>query len=98
MANDGVHVYNEQLQAHEELLAFARRGEVRAGGCRRGGGARQSGRCRPRLESLPSFRITTRLPRHSARTANGERSLGEARQFLDITQKQELGAKRRMRM
>jgi len=29
VSNDGVHVYNEQLQAHEELLAFARRGEIR---------------------------------------------------------------------
>src|ERR1700691_2536855 len=27
VANDGVHVYNEQLQAHEELLALVRRGE-----------------------------------------------------------------------
>jgi hypothetical protein len=29
VANDGVHVYNEQLQAHEELLSLVRRGEIR---------------------------------------------------------------------
>src|ERR1700691_1246734 len=29
VANDGVHIYNEQAQVHEEVLAFVRRGEVR---------------------------------------------------------------------
>ena len=29
VANDGVHVYNEQAQVHEELLAFVRHGEIR---------------------------------------------------------------------
>src|SRR5579883_2730452 len=29
VANDGVHVYNEQIQVHEELLSIARRGEIR---------------------------------------------------------------------
>src|SRR5881275_2379873 len=29
VANDGVHIYNEQAVVHEELLAFIRRGEVR---------------------------------------------------------------------
>lgn len=29
VANDGVHIYNEQLVAHEELLSFVRRGEIR---------------------------------------------------------------------
>src|SRR6202034_4445324 len=29
VANDGVHVYNEQLQAHEEVLSLVRRGEIR---------------------------------------------------------------------
>src|ERR1700678_1699640 len=28
-ANDGVHVYNEQAQIHEEALTFVRRGEIR---------------------------------------------------------------------
>src|SRR5208282_3366377 len=28
VANDGVHVYNEQAVVHEELLAFVRHGEV----------------------------------------------------------------------
>src|SRR5215813_4824981 len=28
VANDGVHVYNEQAVVHEELLAFIRHGEV----------------------------------------------------------------------
>src|SRR5665213_1236489 len=29
VSSDGVHVYNEQAQVHEEVLAFVRRGEVR---------------------------------------------------------------------
>ena len=29
VANDGVHVYNEQAQVHEELLSVFRRGEIR---------------------------------------------------------------------
>src|SRR5437763_26601 len=29
VANDGVHVYNEQAQAHEELLSVFRHGEIR---------------------------------------------------------------------
>src|SRR6185437_1913087 len=29
VANDGVHVYNEQATVHEELLALMRRGEIR---------------------------------------------------------------------
>src|SRR5690349_18801899 len=29
VANDGVHVYNEQAQIHEDLLSFVRRGEIR---------------------------------------------------------------------
>src|SRR5436305_1260057 len=29
VANDGVHVYNEQAQVHEDLLSFVRRGEIR---------------------------------------------------------------------
>ena len=29
VANDGVHVYNEQAQVHQELLSLVRRGEIR---------------------------------------------------------------------
>src|SRR5580658_1991969 len=29
VANDGVHVYNEQAQVHEELLSLVRHGEIR---------------------------------------------------------------------
>src|SRR5271165_6699185 len=29
VANDGVHVYNEQAQVHEELLSVVRKGEIR---------------------------------------------------------------------
>jgi len=29
VANDGVHVYNEQAVVHQELFAFVRRGEIR---------------------------------------------------------------------
>ena len=29
VANDGVHIYNEQAQVHEELLSLVRHGEIR---------------------------------------------------------------------
>src|ERR1700733_11999553 len=29
VANDGVHIYNEQAQIHEEVLTFVRRAEIR---------------------------------------------------------------------
>ena len=90
VANDGVHVYNEQLQAHEELLALVRRGEVRLAAA-----AEAVARARADVAAR-GLRLTVvqdyyAIAAAQRKTANGERSLGEARQFLDITSKQEHG-------
>jgi outer membrane protein TolC len=90
VANDGVHVYNEQLQAHEELLALARRGEVRLA-------AATEAVARARVEvAARGLKLTVvqdyyAIAAARRRVVNGQRSLAEARQFLDITTKQEQG-------
>ncbi|HEY6991412.1 MAG TPA: TolC family protein [Bryobacteraceae bacterium] len=90
VANDGVHVYNEQLQAHEELLALARRGEVRLA-------AATEAVARARVEvASRGLKLTVvqdyyAIAAAQRRIANAQRSLSEARQFLDITTKQEQG-------
>ncbi len=90
VANDGVHVYNEQLQAHEELLAFVRRGEVRLAAAAEAV-ARARADVAARGLKLTVVQDYYAIAAAQRKTANGERSLGEARQFLDITSKQELG-------
>ena len=90
VSNDGVHVYNEQLQAHEELLALARRGEVRLA-------AASEAVARAKVEVAARGLKLTVVQGYYAiavaqrRVVNGQRSLSEARQFLDITSKQEQG-------
>ena len=90
VANDGVHVYNEQLQAHEELLAFIRRGEVRVAEA-------AEAVARARTDVTARGLKATVIQNYYAvaaaqrRLANAQQSLTEARQFLDITQKQERG-------
>ncbi len=90
VANDGVHVYNEQLQAHEELLAFIRRGEVRVATVAE---AVARARADVAARGLKATVIQNYYAIAAAqrRLANAEQSLTEARQFLDITQKQERG-------
>ena len=90
VANDGVHVYNEQLQAHEELLAFVRRGEVRLAAAAEAV-ARARADVAARGLKLTVVQDYYAIAAAQRKTANGGRSLGEARQFLDITSKQELG-------
>ncbi|MFL6463365.1 MAG: TolC family protein, partial [Bryobacteraceae bacterium] len=90
VANDGVHVYNEQLQAHEELLALIRRGEVRVA-------AVAEAVARARADVTARGLKATVIQNYYAiaaaqrRLANAQQSLMEAQQFLDITQKQERG-------
>lgn len=88
VANDGVHVYNEQLNAHEELLAFLRRGEVH-----RAMAAEAVARARVEIagRGLNAIVIqdyfTIAVSKH--KLVNAQASLDESRRFLDITQKQE---------
>jgi outer membrane protein len=90
VANDGVHVYNEQLQAHEELLALARRGEVRLAAAAEAV-ARAKADVAARGLKFTVVQDYYTIAAAQRRISNGERSLAEARQFLDITTKQERG-------
>jgi outer membrane protein TolC len=90
VANDGVHVYNEQAQIHQDLLSFARRGEIR-----RAQAAEAAARAR--LDVAARGLNATVIQNYYAIVAsqrkyvNAQTSLGEAARFLDITQKQEHG-------
>jgi outer membrane protein TolC len=90
VANDGVHVYNEQAIVHEELLALARRGEVRLA-------AAAEAVARARVEVATRGLSATVIQDYyliassQQKAVSSERSLTEARHFLDITQKQEAG-------
>jgi outer membrane protein TolC len=90
VSNDGVHVYNEQLQAHEELLALARRGEVRLAAATEAA-ARAKVDVAARGLKLTVVQDYYTIAAAQRKVANGQRSLAEARQFLDITAKQERG-------
>ncbi len=90
VANDGVHVYNEQAYVHEELLSLVRRGEIRMA-------AAAEAVARARVDVAARGLRATVIQNYYAIAAaerklkNAQRSLNEAQQFLDITQKQEQG-------
>ena len=90
VANDGVHVYNEQAQVHEEVLAFVRRGEIRmASAALAVAQARVAVAARGLTLTVTQdyYAIAAALQKtESART-----SLSEAQHFQDITHKQEQG-------
>ncbi len=88
VANDGVHVYNEQAVVHEELLSLVRRGEIRMA-------AAAEAVARAKVDiAVRGLRATVIQDYYAIAAAerklkNAQRSLDEAQQFLDITQKQE---------
>jgi outer membrane protein TolC len=90
VSNDGVHVYNEQLQAHEEVLAFARRGEIRLAQAAEGV---QKARADVALRGLNAVVIQDyyTIAANEEKFSNAQKSLREAQQFVNITQKQEQG-------
>ncbi len=90
VANDGVHVYNEQLNAHEELLAFIRRGEIRAAAAAE---AVARAKADVAARGLNSTVVSDYYSIVSAQRKinNAQTTLAEAQHFLDITQKQEQG-------
>jgi outer membrane protein TolC len=90
VANDGVHVYNEQLNAHEELLSFIRRGEIRAASAAE---AVARAKADVAARGLASTVIADYYAIVAAqrKIGNAQRSLAESQHFLDITQKQEHG-------
>ena len=90
VANDGVHVYNEQLNGHEELLALLRRGEARRA-------AAAEAVARARVEIAARGLNATVIQDYFAiavskhKLVNAQASLAESERFLDITRKQEQG-------
>jgi outer membrane protein TolC len=90
VANDGVHVYNEQLQAHEEVLSFVRRGEIRmAAAAAAVARAKADVAARGLIATVVQDYYTIASAQRKA--SNAQSSLSEAEHFLDITQKQEHG-------
>jgi len=90
VANDGVHVYNEQAQVHQELLSFVRHGEIRRAMAAE---AVAKAKTEVALRGLNATVIQDYYAIVSAQRkfANAQTSLREADQFLDISQKQEKG-------
>jgi outer membrane protein TolC len=90
VANDGVHVYNEQAQVHEELLSLIRHGEIRRA-------MAAEAVARARVEVTQRGLNATVVQDYYAiaaaqrRLANAQSSLQDADSFLDISQKQEQG-------
>jgi outer membrane protein TolC len=90
VANDGVHIYNEQAQVHEELLSLVRHGEIRRAMAAE---AVAKAKAEVALRGLNATVIQDYYAIVSAQRkfANAQTSLREAGQFLDISQKQEKG-------
>lgn len=90
VANDGVHVYNEQAVVHQELLSIVRRGELDRA-------LAAEATARARIEVATRGLASTVVQSYYAivaaqrRSANLQRSVAEAERFYDITQKQEKG-------
>jgi outer membrane protein len=90
VANDGVHIYNEQAVLHQELLAVARNGEVR-----RASAAEALARAKVEVAArglnatiVQDYYAIVSAQRH---LANGQISVREAERFLAITQDLEKG-------
>ncbi len=90
VANDGVHVYNEQAQIHEEVLTFVRRGEVRRAMAAEAMARAKVGIAQRGLNATVVQDYYAILAAQR-KFVNAQTSLREAGQFLDITQKQEKG-------
>ncbi len=90
VANDGVHVYNEQATVHAELFSFAKRADYqRTLAAEAAARARQDVAARGLVATVvQNYYGLITAQRHAA---NARRSVEEARTFLDITQKQERG-------
>ena len=90
VANDGVHIYNEQAVVHEEVLAYARKGEIR-----RAMSAEAVARAKVdvAVRGLNATVIQNYYAIVSAgrKLANAQASITQAQNFLDIAQKQEKG-------
>lgn len=90
VANDGVHVYNEQLTAHEEVLSFVRRGEIRVAAA-----AEAVARAKADVASR-GLKATVIQDYYSIvsfehKVANSQTSLNEAQRFFGMSQELQHG-------
>jgi outer membrane protein TolC len=90
VANDGVHVYNEQAVVHEELLSLVRHGEIR-----RTMAAEAIARAKVDV-AVRGLNATVIQDYYAIvlaqrKFANSQTSLRESERFFDVTQKQEKG-------
>jgi outer membrane protein len=90
VSNDGVHVYNDQALVHADLFSAAKKADYqRTIAAEAAARARQDIAGRGLVATVVQDYYTVVLAqRHEA---NARRSVEEARQFLEITQKQERG-------
>ena len=90
VANDGVHIYNEQATVHQEVLSIWRHGEIN-----RAQAAEAVARAKVDIASrgLNATVIQDYFAIVSAqrRLANAQTSVREAQDFVDLSQKQERG-------
>lgn len=90
VANDGVHVYNEQAQVHEEVLSFVRHGDVN-----RALAAEAIAQARVEIAARGLNYTVIQdyygIVSAQRRRANLRRSVDEAQRFLQITEQQEKG-------
>jgi len=90
VANDGVHVYNEQAVVHEDLLSLVRHGEIRRA-------MAAEAVAKAKIEVASRGLSATVIQDYYAIVAaqrkfgNSQTSLKEAERFSDLTQKQEKG-------
>ncbi|MFL6451948.1 MAG: TolC family protein [Bryobacteraceae bacterium] len=90
VANNGVHLYTEQVQVHEEVLALVRQGEVRLAAA---GEAVARARTELARRSLNEIVVGDYYAVAGAvqKAVSAIRSLNEAKQFQDISERQERG-------
>ena len=90
VAGNGVHVYTEQAQVHEEVLSLARRGELRLALANEAAARARVGIAARGL-TFVVVQSYYALVAAQRKLVNAQTSLSEAERFLDITQKQEKG-------
>ena len=90
VANDGVHVYNEQAVVHQDLLAPVRQGEIRRA-------MAAEAIAKAKVEVAARGLTATVIQNYYAivlaqrKLANSQISVKESERFFDVTQKQEKG-------
>lgn len=90
VANDGVHIYNEQAVVHQEALAFVRRGELnRALAAEAVARAKVDVAARGLTQTVVQNYYAIAVAQR--KYANAQASVREAQRFLDITQQLEKG-------